>query len=266
MNPLGIMQGRLTDKGGFFPQQFPWSDWETEFEISGRAGLQCIEWMFNYENFSENPLITDSGQKKLKDITIKTGVNVLSVCANYIMEDGIFRSSDALEAVNDLISSMGKIGIRLLILPLFGESEPKNKEEYSQLKKVLEKVLSYAERCKVRVGIETDWELSKTHDFLLISSALGICYDLGNAAGLGKNLIWEIENLRDRIIDVHIKDKPVGGKTVMLGEGSVDYCSCFEALNAVSYAGPYIFESYYGQYAIQDTLRNVDYIRAKYKG
>ena len=28
MNNLGIMQGRLTDKGGFYPQQFPWTNWQ----------------------------------------------------------------------------------------------------------------------------------------------------------------------------------------------------------------------------------------------
>ena len=71
MNPLGIMQGRFTSKDGFLPQQFPWTAWEKEFEISRRVGIQCVEWMFNYENFRDNPLITDFGQRKLARVLRK---------------------------------------------------------------------------------------------------------------------------------------------------------------------------------------------------
>lgn len=53
----GVMQGRLTDKGEFFPQQFPWESWEKEFSAARDLRIDCIEWMFNLENYESNPFI-----------------------------------------------------------------------------------------------------------------------------------------------------------------------------------------------------------------
>ena len=85
----GIMQGRFTNKGGFFPQQFPWGNWEGEFEIASACNIDCIEWMFNADRYEENPLWTPQGREKIKNTIRNTGVSVLSVCANFFMESSI---------------------------------------------------------------------------------------------------------------------------------------------------------------------------------
>ena len=57
----GVMQGRFTDKGGFYPQQFPWTNWEQEFFTAREYGVDCIEWMFNGERYEDNPIWTKDG-------------------------------------------------------------------------------------------------------------------------------------------------------------------------------------------------------------
>lgn len=264
MNPLGIMQGRFTSKDGFLPQQFPWTAWEKEFEISRRVGIQCVEWMFNYENFRDNPLITDFGQRKLARVIRDTGVDVQSVCANYFMKRGCFRGADAIEAAKSLLSAMQRNRIRVLILPLFEDNEPQNETEYELLKQTLRKMCFYANQCDIQIGIETNWDLEQINDLLSISDTLGVCYDLGNAAGLGKDIVNEITNLKNRIVNVHIKDKPIGGSSVMLGEGAVDFGSSFKALDAALYTGPYILETYYNTDAVKDTLQNIQYVKKQF--
>ena len=264
VNPIGIMQGRFTSKGGFLPQQFPWTAWEKEFEISRRADIQCVEWMFNYENSGENPLMTDSGRRKLSGIIRDTGVNVQSVCANYFMKRGCFRGADGMEVAKCLLFAMRMSQIHVLILPLFEDNEPQNETEYGLLKQALQKICIYANQCGVQIGIETNWNLAQINDLLGISDTLGVCYDLGNAAGLGKGIANEITSLKNRIVDVHIKDKPVGGSSVMLGEGAVDFDSSFKALDAAQYTGPYILETYYNTDAIKDTLQNIQYVKKQF--
>lgn len=257
---LGIMQGRFSKKDGFFPQRFPWNDWEKEFEVCEQAGLQCIEWMFNYEGSEINPVVTTTGQEIIAHLAKTTGVKVRSVCANYFMETGLY-DFETLQVAKSLVLHMEKAAIEQLIVPVFNKCKPKNAEEYELLKKQVGQLADFAEQHNVRVGIEEEWEIGQVLDFLQTSELLGVCYDLGNAAGLGKNSVDEINCLGDRIIDVHLKDKRLGGSSVMLGEGEVDFSNCFKVLEEVSYKGPYIFESYFGKETISDTLLNIQYIR-----
>lgn len=62
---FGIMQGRLTKPKGRGIQFFPFENWENEFWIAKEIGLNEIEWIFDFDNFKENPLWTSEGRKKL---------------------------------------------------------------------------------------------------------------------------------------------------------------------------------------------------------
>lgn len=264
MNNLGIMQGRLTDKGGFYPQQFPWSNWQQEFITASAAEIAYIEWMFNYENHEKNPIWTENGRKQITFCENRTDVFVKSVCANYFMEKGLFEKGKPIDAsfmiLRRLIENMAVIGAKILVLPLF---------EHNMLSAELlcdesfRGVIKIAEMNHILIALETDWDASLCRRILevLDSDYLGICYDLGNASGNGKDIISEIQLLKNKVLDIHIKDKPVGGATVMLGEGDVDFQKCFSLIQDIEYVNPMILESYYGETAVSDTLKNIHYIK-----
>ena len=74
-------------------------------------------------------------------------------------------------------------------------------------------------------------------------NSFGINYDTGNSAALGFNPIEEFDAIGDRILNVHIKDRPIGGTTVPLGEGDVDFPSVFSLLKSKGYQYNYILQT-----------------------
>ena len=61
---LGIMQGRLLPKYKNRFQAFPKYSWSFEFNIAKKLGFKFIEFIFDYEDFLENPLLSKKGLKK----------------------------------------------------------------------------------------------------------------------------------------------------------------------------------------------------------
>lgn len=62
MRSIGIMQGRLTQPKGRGIQFFPFDNWIEEFKVAKEIGLKEIEFIFDYDNYKENPLWQDEGQ------------------------------------------------------------------------------------------------------------------------------------------------------------------------------------------------------------
>jgi hexulose-6-phosphate isomerase len=70
----------------------------------------------------------------------------------------------------------------------------------------------------------------------------GINFDMGNSAALGWEPALEVPLLASRIMNVHVKDRPLGGTTVPFGEGEVQFATVFRLLRAEGYAGNYIIQ------------------------
>ncbi len=266
MLKLGIMQGRLTNKGGFFPQSFPWDNWQKEFALAKKSGFTCIEWMFNDDRWEENPIITDKGVLKIQECIRNTGISINGICANFFMKNSIYDDSAEdkrrnIYILNTLLKNAEKIGCLNIILPMFGSSG-----DFFERKTIWERLyflLEHAESGNVNILIEADASMHTVKEFLdnIPIGRVGICYDIGNAAGLGKNILHEIKYYSNLIKEYHIKDKKIGEGTVMLGEGDVPYRECVDWLMKEEQKVPLILESYYGSDAIEDTKKNLQFIK-----
>jgi hexulose-6-phosphate isomerase len=62
-------------------------------------------------------------------------------------------------------------------------------------------------------------------------------YDIGNSASLGFDPKEELEAYGLKILNVHVKDRKLGGTTVPLGTGSADIKKVFRKLNEIGYSG-----------------------------
>ena len=260
MMKIGIMQGRFTNKGGFFPQSFPWVNWQKEFEIGEENQIDCIEWMFNYERYENNPLFTKDGTDEISNVITQTGVMVPSVCANYYMEKALCKDNE-LVVLETICRGMRRIGAKMLVVPLFGDNNPKNRNERTLLVYALKESERVCTKYGINLCIEADWKLKEIYDLLAEVEKLGICYDIGNSAGIGKETVKEVEALREKVVDVHVKDKSYKGASVMLGKGCADIKNTIRVLNDIGYAGNIILESYFDQDAICDTVTNLTYVR-----
>ena len=62
MNPIGIMQGRLSPSRAGRAQAFPFATWREEFAHAAEAGFDSIEWLVTAELYADNPLLVDHGE------------------------------------------------------------------------------------------------------------------------------------------------------------------------------------------------------------
>ncbi len=84
MNPIGIMQGALSSPVNGRIQIFPAVTWASEFAKASKAGLYCIEWIYDEETEPANPMRTDEGLGRMEKLIEQSGVQVMSVCAETI--------------------------------------------------------------------------------------------------------------------------------------------------------------------------------------
>ena len=263
-NMLGTMQGRFTSKGGFFPQEFPWRDWRHEFYMAQKHGIDCIEWMFNAERFTENPIWTVTGRREVKDVISDTKVMVRSICANYFMQYNIEETGNALYILEHLVEAAAELDANQIIVPLFGASEI---TDVGKIYDIFGKICDISHKTGIYIGFESDIpvEDQRTVIDMLNTDNIGICYDVGNAAGNGCDVLKDITDISECLLEVHLKDKPFKGSSVMLGEGSVKFKEVFKKLNN-EHGRIYILESYFDKDAEKDTMINIQYIRREMNG
>lgn len=257
---LGIMQGRFSNKGGFFPQNFPWENWQNEFEIGKKSGIDCIEWMFNAERFQENPIWTETGKREIKNLISDTKIIVNSICANYFMQHSVWDKKHTFDILEHLIEAAVELNIRQIIIPFFEESGAADIETASSLFASLDRELSGLD---IHIGFESDEPIMTQK--LICQKAntdkVGICYDVGNASGNGYDSVKDISEIWGYLLEIHIKDKPYKGSSVMLGEGAVPFEDLFQKIKTKDMI--YILESYFGEDAVGDTLENIQFVRER---
>ncbi len=86
LNPIGVMQGRLLPKYQCRYQAHPVGYWQDEFPKAAELGLDCIEFILDFNDAEHNPLLRYDGSDEILLLFGKTGVKVSTVCADYFME------------------------------------------------------------------------------------------------------------------------------------------------------------------------------------
>ena len=60
INPIGVMQGRLLPKYQGRYQAHPVGYWQDEFYIASKNGLDCIEFILDFNDAEINPLLKNA--------------------------------------------------------------------------------------------------------------------------------------------------------------------------------------------------------------
>jgi L-ribulose-5-phosphate 3-epimerase len=243
------MQGRLLPPIDGRIQCFPSDRWREEFSLAAQAGMMCIEWIYEVGTESVNPLRTDEGIAEINRLSRESGTTVLSMCADYYMEDRLVKrggepNETAVRHLEWLIGRAGMLGIRYVVLPFVDASSLTSPAEVGGLRRVLEAVLPAADRADIELHLETDLRPATLADVLdeISHPAVRANYDTGNSASLGYDPREELMLLRPWLGSVHIKDRVKDGGTVPLGTGDADLVSCFRMVTAMNFAGPYILQ------------------------
>ncbi len=249
MTRIGIMQGRLTPpyEGRF--QCFPRDHWRLEFAAAAEAGLQSIEWIFDTFGLDANPLASEAGLREIWTLAGRHGIAVRSTCADYFMDFPLVRASSAdlsarLEVLAGLIRRCGRLGMERIVLPFVDASRIETPEDHEDVVRILRDALAQADEAGVELHLETSLAPGPFARLLdrLPHGRLKVNYDSGNSASLGYDVREEFRAYGTRVGSVHIKDRVLGGGTVPLGRGHVDFPGLWDSLKRVNYGGDFVLQ------------------------
>ena len=262
------MQGRLLPKYNGRYQAHPVNYWQEEFKIASNLGLDCIEFILDFNDANENPLLTKDGIDDINLISQEYGVHVKTICADYFMEaplhsfdQNVSKESQRIMAI--LLENAKNLGVQDIVIPCVDQSSLESVSSVNRFIKNLSPLLEIASEYKINLSLETD--LNPKSFLKLISNFscnnLTVNYDIGNSASLGYNCVEELDTYGHKISDIHIKDRLLNGGPVILGEGNADFDIFFNKLCEFDYQGPFIMQAYRDEQGIDIFKKQLDWVK-----
>ncbi len=247
---VGFMQGRLSPMINAQIQAFPWDDWRREFVIGEQHGFGLMEWTLDQEGLYENPLMSEAGQIEIRDLCARHGFDIPSLTGDCFMQAPFWKSQGRECETRErdflgVVAACSAVGIKMIVVPLVDNGKLENKNQEDHLVDFLQKHCAVLSEQNVRVVFESDFGATELARFIgrLDAGLFGVNYDIGNSAALGFKPADEFAAYARRIDNVHVKDRPLAGTTVPLGEGDADFESVFSALGKAGYVGNYILQT-----------------------
>jgi len=249
-NRIGFMQGRLSPLVDGKIQAFPASCWQEEFESGKRNGFSLMEWTLDQDGLYLNPLLTTSGQAEIRELREAHGIAISSLTGDCFMQSPFWKAQGParealLQDFRAVAQACSAVGIVMMVVPLVDNGRLDNLEQEDLLVDTLQKESAFLAALGVKVVFESDFGPDELARFIarLVPARFGINYDIGNSASLGMDPVAEISAYGERILNVHIKDRVLGGTTVPLGTGNANFDQVFAALARAGYQGTYILQT-----------------------
>ena len=267
---LGVMQGRLLPKYQGRYQAHPLGYWQDEFPLAAELGLKNIEFILDFNEVYQNPLMDSKGMDEIFSLSEKTGVKVTTVCADYFMEAPLQSLSremvkESKKVLLTLIQNSTQLGITDIVIPCVDQSSLIDSASKERFIENIQSSIELAEQFNINLSLETDLGPAQFVELLemLNSSKVTVNYDTGNSASLGYEPVDELLAYGDRISDIHIKDRKYGGGSVVLGKGDTKFKTFFKALSRINYQGPFIMQAYRDEEGINVFKKQMDWIKLK---
>lgn len=247
---VGFMQGRLCERVDGKIQAFPRRDWENEFPAAAAIGLHLMEWTVDQERLHENPLMTIGGQEKILGLCQQYDVSIPSLTGDCFMQAPFWKTSGRARAdlQADFLAigrACSAVGIRMMVVPLVDNGRLENTDQENDLVDFLLAQQTFLAEHRLQVIFESDFTANELARFIarLPADQFGINYDIGNSAALGFKAEDEFSSYGARVVNVHVKDRVLGGSTVPLKTGSADFDAVFSALAQQNYQGNFILQT-----------------------
>ena len=247
---IGFMQGRLSPLNNNLIQSFPWSNWENEFIDGSLNKYNVIEWTLDHNNLYENPIMKKDGRKKIKLLSKKNSIQVNSLTGDCFMQQPFWKAKgqnrkNLQDDFLNVIISCSALNLSYVVVPLVDNGSLQNKAQEEILLNFLKEKTVLFKKYNIKIIFESDFDPYKLNDFIqyLNLDVFGINYDMGNSASQGFNIADEFLAYGNRIWNVHVKDRLLGGTTVPLGDGNVNFDDVFRSLKSIDYSGNLILQT-----------------------
>ena len=247
MKKIGILQGRLLPRYKKRYQAHPVDYWQSEFYIAKEMGFSYIEFILDFNNVAQNPIMSKKGIKEIKKLIKQTGVKVNSICADYFMEAPFHSKAQkqSEKILKKLLKNASKLDVIDVVIPCVDQSSLKTKKDKKMFISSVKKALPYAKKYNININFESDLNPKEFKELLsnFDSKNIKVNYDIGNSSSLGYNPKEEFEAYGQYISDLHIKDRILNGGSVELGTGDADFDTIFKLLKKYKFKGNIIMQS-----------------------
>jgi len=211
------MQGRLSPPVDGKIQAFPWHHWEEEFQIAAEDSFEIMEWTLDQERLYENPLMSATGRARIKKLMSQHGIKIPSLTGDCFMQAPFYKSpaerDSLLNDLKNILAACGDLTIRIVVIPLLDNGKLENVIQEKDVIETLRHLTNTLRELKIKISFESECEPEKLASFIeqFDESCFGINYDIGNSASYGYKPDEEISAYGHRIINVHVKDRLLGG-------------------------------------------------------
>ena len=221
-----------------------------EFQLAKEININLMEWTLDQERLYENPLLTKLGQAAIRTLCKQHEISIPSLTGDCFMQAPLWKANSAkriqleLDFV-EIAKGCASVGISMLVLPLVDNGRLEDAEQEDSLVQFLDKQSEFLAANRLKVLFESDYVPQELARFIsrLNPALFGINYDIGNSAALGFNPREEFRAYGHRVMNVHVKDRLLGGNTVSLGAGSADFEAVFTAVSHTNYTGNFILQT-----------------------
>ena len=232
---LGITQGRLLPPVNNFIQEYPFKDWDKEFNLIKQIGLNHIEWIITKNSLDSNAFY----KLDLKKFPIH------SVCFDVIVDER-FTFDVEIQKQLRIVSELAIMnGVRYVTIPLLEGSSVCNKEIRKTFIQRYKNI--FYEFSDINFSIEAEASIDELSEILDISDNIFVTYDTGNITSFSNNHEDYINAFYDRINNVHLKDRTLDARTVKPGTGSTPFEFIFQLLKKRCYNGVFTMQSARGE-------------------
>lgn len=247
---VGFMQGRLSPMVDGKIQSFPAQHWREEFFLADQINVRLMEWTLDQQGLYDNPLLTSDGQQEILSLCQQHNVGIPSLTGDCFMQAPFWKAvGDGRAALQRdflaVLHASAKVDVAMIVVPLVDNGAFDDIDQEDVLVAFLESQAPLLEDLNMQVLFESDLSPLELARFIgrLDSDRFGVNYDIGNSAALGYNPVEEFRAYGKRIVNAHVKDRPLNETTVPLGDGDADFATVFSELSRVGYEGNFILQT-----------------------
>jgi L-ribulose-5-phosphate 3-epimerase len=244
-------------KIGIYEKALPYGlDWPMRLAAAAQAGYDFVEISIDESDEFLDRLNWDPTKRaELHHAVQASGVAITSMClsAHRKYPLGSLSPSTRARSLSILEQSIQlslDTGIRINLVPGYDVFyEPSNARTQDLFLAGLEQGVAWASSAGVMLAFENvdQYVISVSQAMYFIrffnSPWLQLYLDVGNLAGMGQDIVNEIDVGAGHIAGVHLKDASPGRiRQVPLGQGSVPFKAVFSRLQHIGFFGPFMLE------------------------
>jgi len=260
------MQGRLSPSQSgrlqFFPQH-----WEEEFVLARNMGFSHIDWFLDRDIKGFDPIYDVWMRSEVLE-KIDSACSILPLNALDSGRFGLFgaEGEETKKIFHQLLPVLiPRLTSKIVTFALVEDLAPQSDSSWNEVRETIHFLAEHIRPLGARIALETELPASELLVFLdsLNDDSVGVCYDTGNTVSLGFDCPQDIQQLRERIISVHLKDRKKGSRqSLLLGTGSVPFPETVQALKELHFIGPYTLQAWRGDDYLADARTQLQFIQA----